>query len=348
MLTIRGPGARRAASLAAMSWLTLATASLCHAQPSPGLADAGIPLSAAANDDATLSELIDDLGSAYQDEREAATEQLMRSGASLDAPAWKAHLRANRFEVRRRVKQIMRELFLTQRLGPPPAFLGIGYVGYPSGPPVHGRVPAGSTALLITSIVPWSAASRAGLQRRDLVVALNSFRFLPPDSPLDIPPWIKNQPLGTTCRLGVIRGGTGRVLNDDDPPGFDPRAFSKIEMEVVTADADPRLTPGSVALRITDIARADARLALASGDLLVALDGEPLPADEPLDRLGRWAAGDWVGQPAGGVQAPVPPGPRPGGRRATGPSAQILRGGEYVTLEAVLGRRPTHLAGPAA
>ncbi len=300
----RGSGVCLARSLVALGWLTLATASVCPAQSPAAAADGGFPLSTASIDDTTLAELIGDLGSASQDQRESATERLMRSGVSLDAPAWQAYVRTNRFEVRRRIRQILRELFVAERLGPPPAFLGISYAGFPVGPPADARVPAGSIALLINDIVPCSAASRAGLRRRDLVIALNGVRSLPPDSPLEIPAWIRKQPLGTTCRFGVIRGGTGRVLHDDAPAGFDPRAFSKIPMEVVNAEADPRLTPGSTALRISDIARADPRLALAEGDLLVALDGQPLPTDEPLDRLARWARGDWVGRPM--VNAPAP------------------------------------------
>ncbi len=336
------PRVHPATTIAAMSGLLPAICSLCHAQTST---HAEVLPSAARVDDAALAEWIDDLGSAHQDERDAASERLMQSGASLESPVWQAAALTNRFEVRRRIRQVMRELFLTQRLGPPPAFLGISYVGYSIGPAGDERVPAGSIALLINDIVLWSAASRAGLQRRDLVVALNGDRILPPESPLEIPRWIKKQPLGTSCMLGVIRGGSARVLSDRDTPGFDPRAFSKIAMEVVLPETDPRLTPGSAALRITDIARADPRLALEKDDLLVALDGRPLPPEEPLELLQRWAKGEWVGLKAtGGAAAAVPLPPRVGQM----PSVQILRGGEYVTLEAVLGRRPTHLSGSAS
>lgn len=323
-------------ALAAMSALALAASAPCHAQATADTADLPALPSAEILDNGALAELIRDLGSARQDEREAATERLMGSGASLDAPAWRAFAQTSQYEVRRRIRLVMRELFLAKRLGPPPSFLGISYLPYPVDPAVDGRVPAGFTALRLNSVVPWSAASRAGLQRADLVVALNGRRFLPPDSPLEIPAWIRKQPLGTPCRLSVIRGGTGKVLNDDSTPGFDPRAFGKIETQVVTTEDEPRLTPGSAALRISNAARADPRLALAEGDLIVALDGQPLPADEPLERLSAWARGDWVGSPT--VKTPA----------GEAQSAQVLRGGEYLTCEAVLGRRPSHLPDTAS
>lgn len=303
--------------------------------------------------DETLSKLIADLGSPVWRTRENATIALMRGGPESYEALRTAYEQAGQYEVRRRIKRVVAEIYVTRLLGPVPAFLGIAHGRYNLTYDVEPRVPAGSTALLIRTVFPWTSADRAGLRRGDLLITLNGKRATEASPAGRFPTWIKQQKVGTPCRLGVLRGGKGLLLNKRAMRGFDPRGFSRLKTRVLHHDDDPRIAKGEAGFLIEDARRADPRLHLKKDDLLIALDGRPIPAEGAADLFGRWTQGERIHASAGkrgraGKGAPQPVRRKRVAGKKMVPSAQILRGVRWVELDARLGRRPTYLPGGRA
>ena len=151
--------------------------------------------------------------------------------------------------------------------------------------------------------------------------------------------------MGTRCRLGVLRGGSGRVFSRRSPRGFDPRGFSKLKTRVLYHADDPKIAEGFAGFLIEKVGRADPRLGLKRGDLLVALDGRSISADGAVAAFSKWTQGERYSQvPA----AAGPPQALPGKAKNAPsekdiPSAQVLRGVRWLELTATLGRRPSFL-----
>ena len=306
--------------------------------------------SSPASQEATLSQLIEDLGSPVWRTRETATLSLMQRGPKIYDTMRAAYRQASQHEVRRRIKRVVAEVYVSQLLGPAPAFLGISHTPSDLTWQTDARVPAGGSALQINDVFPWTAADRAGVRRGDLVVSLNGKRATVDHPAGRFPAWIKAQRVGTLCRLGVLRGGSGRVLRRGSPRGFDPRGFSKLKMRVLYHADDPRIADGFAGFMIEKIGRADSRLRLKKGDLLVALDGQAISADGAVEAFSKWTQGERHGQPPAQEGPPqVLPGNAknpPSGENV--PSAQVLREVRWLELSATLGRRPTFLPGGRA
>jgi len=300
--------------------------------------------------EAPLAQLIEDLGSPVWETRETATLSLMQRGPEIYDTMLSAYRQSSQHEVRRRIKRVVAEIFVSELLGPAPAFLGISHARADLTWREDHRVPAGGTALLINDVFPWTAADRAGIRRGDLVISLNGRRATTDHPAGGFPLWIKDQRVGTVCRLGVLRGGRGFVLNRGLMHGFDPRGFSKLKTRVLYHADDPKVAEGFAGILIEEVGRADPRLGLNNGDLLVALDGQAIPADGALEIFSRWTRGEWQGQPAAKDGPPnVAPGnAQRGSPEDEVPSVQVLRKVRWLELSASLGRRPTFLQGARA
>ena len=329
---------------------------LCFADP----VSADDPVPSPQNsppDNGAVAKLVEELGSVHWRNRERATQVMMNQGPELYEPLRNAFRSATGHEVRKRIKQIIREIYVAQIVGPGSAFLGIQHTGRAERSQSVSRVPPGSSGILIDRVFPLTAADRAGLRSGDLVLSLNGERATGKRSALDFTAWIGSQKVGTPCRLGVLRGGTGIHLNHNDTPDFDPRAFSNLETSIVRHEDDPRIPKGAAAFRVEGKMGEPGRLSkLAEGDLLIAMDGRPIPLENTAEIFSRWTQGERI------VEAPEPPliGPvqgmfriqgnpapnNPGdnsGRSDRVPSVQILRGGNWIEFEVVLGRRPDYL-----
>ncbi|MFQ5502611.1 MAG: hypothetical protein ACE5EQ_09985 [Phycisphaerae bacterium] len=306
-----------------------------------------------------VEHLLSDLDSADWRTRESATQALMDYGPEIYEALRDGFLTHNiGYEARRRIERIAREIHLTESLGPGPAFLGIslarGRITYMA----DARVPADATALLIEHVFLGTAADRGGLRPGDLVLTLNGNRATGTSEASRFTTWIGRQPPGTPCLLGVFRGGKGIYLNKTEHPEFDYRAFSRIKTRVISSEEDSRLPKGTEGILLIDVTGADPRLKLKDGDLLVALDDQPLKAGEASNRFSRWVEGgdrtdngSAVERNPMQIMGPAKPGqgnppwwqPNPGGKRPTLPSAQMLRGGKLLELEVILGRSPSYL-----
>ena len=323
--------------------------SLCGAV----FADEAAPAKSSAsvdNREATLSQLIKDLGSPVWRTRETATLSLMQRGPEIYDTLRTAYRQTSQYEVRRRIKRVAAEVYLSQLLGPAPAFLGISHTRGDPTWQTDARIPAGGSALLINDVFPWTAANRAGLRRGDLVVSLNDDRATAEHPAGRFPLWIKAQRIGTPCRLGVMRGGSGRVLNRRTMRGFDPRGFAKLKTRVLYHADDAKIAEGYAGFLIEAVGRADPRLGLKRGDLLIALDGHPIRAEGAVEAFEKWTQGQRYGEPpaTGGVPKVLPGNAGNAPSEEAVPSAQILRGVLWLELSATLGRRPAFLPGGRA
>jgi len=333
-----------AAMLMAAAVACFSRADALHAQDQSSAPSATTP-------DAQIAALIADLGSPHWPAREIATVKLQRLGPPIYGVIREAYRRCNRFEVRNRIKRIAYEIHLNEKIGPVRAFLGISH--YPADKTAHsdGRVLPGQTAVQFTAIVPGSAAAMAGLEPDDLLLGLNGQLSTEAEPATEFISWIGMQLPGTTCTLRVFDGGEGRVLNKSIMNGFDVRGFRHAEIKVVSTDS--RLPEGAAGIELVDVARADARLGLAAGDLIVALDGKLLKADSPEAVFQDWvAAKEFVKKNETDKRQPAPRIPRfrrPGaareGNAAGTPSVQILRGGTVRDIEITLLARPANLQG---
>lgn len=298
----------------------------------------------------SVDERISDLGSPDWRAREFATHFLMNQGPELYAPLKEELTRTRRYEVRRRIKQIVREIYKADLLGPSPAFLGIQHLGRAATREEDARVSADSTAILIMQVFPLTGAERAGLRRNDLWMALNGKRAVGSYSALEFTSWIASQKPGTPCRLGILRGGSGQILNPEEVRGFEQRWLSKVETRVILAADDPRIPEASAGLLVTNPRGTAGRVDLKRGDVLVALDGVPFPKAGAREMFARWLHGQPVGrvddkQGQAGRRRRGRVANKQGGAR---PSAQILRGGKWLEITAILGRRPSFLANARA
>ena len=293
------------------------------------------------------SRLIEDLGSLDWRTRNAASHLLLNRGPELYEALKQAFRLTHRFEVRRRIKQIAREIHVGETLGPTSAFLGIQHTGQSVPYGVDARVPAESTAILIMEVFPLTAASVAGLQRGDLLVSLNGKRAVGKKTALGFTQWIGAQKPGTPCQLGVFRGGKGFVLSKRDTRKFSPKSFMRAKTRVRHYKNDPRIMPRNAGILLTDVARMEREFGLEKGDLIISLDGRSIPLEGAKAVFADWVLGkpNWPKSKSKAEvdQADEDEDERRGKRRRYASSVQILRGCEYLELHAVLGRRPTFL-----
>lgn len=306
------------------------------------------------NDEPTrevIAKLINDLRSPYWLVREQAAQAMMGYGPEA-YESLRTALRASQgYDARRRIKQIIQEIYIAQLVGPEPAFLGIEHTGRSEAFHRIPRIPAGSSGILVNRVFPATAADQAGLQRGDLILSLNGERAKGDRSALEFTRWIGSQTVGTPCRLGVLRGGEGIHLNQSDTPEFNPELFSKFGTTILQHEDDPRIPKGAAGLLITRTNPANPGLELEKGDLLIALDGEAIPLENTAEIFSKWTRGERIvktpDQPQDRIQDMLQPQGNQAfhnpGRNEDAHSVQILRGGSWIDLDVVLGRRPDYL-----
>lgn len=276
---------------------------------------------------------------------------LMNRGAGVYDELRKVLAGNSSYEVRWRIREIVRQIYLDEALGAAPAFLGIQHTGHAVPSEENPRVPPGVTGILITLVFPATSAERAGLRSGDIILSLNGEWATPVRPATSFTAWIASQAVGSHCSLGVLRGGIGRDLNRRRVTGFNPKRFAKLGVEVLGNGDDPRIPPGRAGILITDVTRGDPKLELARGDLIIGLNGAPIPQADAEQRFSDWSAGRMIAPLSDeDVEGAVvlPRGlQRPGSERRHPrpvPSAQILRGGRWIELQVVLGRWPPYLS----
>ncbi|MEK6644449.1 MAG: hypothetical protein AABZ08_11130 [Planctomycetota bacterium] len=319
--------------------IAILMACLASGQTTPTTHDAGADQAA---------QLLADLSSPTFRIRDDATARLMEFGADVLGPLQRAFESTNLYDARRRMKEIAREVYLSDKLGPPSAFLGITHNRYDLRSAEEGRVPPGATAIRIESIFPGTSAERAGLLAGDLLIALNGNRATLESPASGIPKWISSKPPGTPCKFGVIRGGSGvRIEVGTRGNMVNVNKLARAPVSKVAAKDLPLLPPESAGLQIGEAVKLSDTVTLKAGDVIISVNDQPLPADDPRSFLLLWIS---TLTEAEGSTKPDEMEVRMRNGRAQlvprgAPSIQIVRGGTYKELDARLGRRPAMLRG---
>lgn len=347
-------------SLAAFLLLSLYASIAVATQDGPSddasISTAALPVS--TNEE--IKGLIEELGHEDWTVREFAAVKLERYGPAIYDLLREAFRTTDRVEIRNRLKRVVYEIHLNQTVGPVRAFLGISH--YPADVTFEAdpRLTPGATGLLFTDIVPGSAAALVGLRKGDVLVGLNGRRGTMTESAASFVSWIAGQIPGTTCVVTIFRGGAGRTLNRESVAGFDVRAFQRTSSRLVTWETDRRLPDGAVGLELTEVERADKRLDLRAGDMIVAINGRrlvPETAQLDFERLIHEQAvsdpDEDENDPNRQPQVQLVPLLNRGiivNNNASNikPSVQIVRGGEVRDFEVTLLARPASLRGGRA
>ncbi len=288
--------------------------------------------------DQPLEQLVRRLSDPDWRTREAATFELMDRGPDSYETLREAFQQSRFYDLRQRISLIAREIHVSDSLGPAGAFLGIRLQD--ARWQADRRVVPGMHGIALLAIVPGSAAERAGLLPDDLLLSLNGQFFEDQQMGTGFSSWIARQQPGTPCRLGLLRGGKGIVL-DSRIEGFHPNLFTSVSTRLVTEADDRRIARGMAALEVIENASVAPEISLQRGDLITALDDRALPADRTEEVFSFWANGprrkdtkDLRGLPPWWLQAN---GAQIAG--SWGPSIQILRGGRWMEVDVVLGHK---------
>jgi len=159
--------------------------------------------------DPSLDTLVGRLGAPSYRKREAAAEALAEAGPAAYAPMRLAFGADPNYETRRRIYEVARRVFYTQKLGPPPAFLGIQLMQGAAQIELRPLYPAAAEddyCVPVDAVINGTAADAAGLKQDDLIIARNGNPLKAPsaDNPA-LTEWIGRQRPGTRCNLDVIR-----------------------------------------------------------------------------------------------------------------------------------------------
>lgn len=299
--------------------------------------------------DVRIEKLIADLGGERWATREAASAELIKYGSALYDTLLQAYLKSEHYETRDRIKRIVLEIHLNETVGPVRAYLGISHAPFDAAFASDSVLVPGGSGLELSTVVPGSAAGLAGLQPGDVLIGLNGERATTEKPAMAFVKWIGEQLPGTPCRITVIMGSEGRILSLENPIGFDPRGFKRAERRLVTWEEDRRLPEGAYGIELTNVERADKRLDLQNGDLIISLNGKRLEAETALSLFEIWT--QWEPQfdfgrdneqeGRRGQQGFFPN--RRVIQKELVPAIQIVRGGKVVDLDIVLTARPSNL-----
>jgi len=148
-----------------------------------------------------IDRLVADLSSPRWSVRSAATEALVQQGeAAYDA--LRAEFRRTRsYDVKRRIRSIVEQIFLYAEASTRGGFLGISNERVDHS--TLERIPPGEYWVLVRSVVADTAAERAGLRTGDYVTSLNGEHLTV--NGVDFVTWIGQQTPGTKVKLGIRR-----------------------------------------------------------------------------------------------------------------------------------------------
>lgn len=129
--------------------------------------------------DETLAERIDTLvaliGSPDYELRTSASEELISIGASAFAQLQESYRGTEDLEVVLQIERIVQTAYLNLRVFSRHGFLGVSLTAFPrlrrEGPSV--TLPEGTAAVELTNVIENTGASRAGLKKKDVIIAVD-------------------------------------------------------------------------------------------------------------------------------------------------------------------------------
>lgn len=124
---------------------------------------------------AELDELMSDLGDVVYTTRKQATERLIEIGVPALAHLRHAYRYSGDLEVRLRIEDTVLTIFLDYHVYNRHGFLGVSLIAYNRDDPNHAGplVPEGAAGVFLTAITEKTAAERAGLKKKDVIVAID-------------------------------------------------------------------------------------------------------------------------------------------------------------------------------
>lgn len=284
-----------------------------------------------------IPELVSQLNDPRWCSREAASEELMEYGVAAYEPLKTAFAGGASYEVRRRIKEVVREIYLSKNGAPSLAFLGIRM-----DTSSEGRVaPEAQHSVRVQNAVECSAAEEAGIRTDDIIASINGKMLSNEHYPRSLAGWIQDQRPGTEGVLGVLRGAKLVQIKAGDPAALD--RLTGIKTDVVNHASDARVLPGASALKIKSQIEISPETKLEVDDLIVGID--PGPEGESFAPKGRQSLDLWIvaqREPA----KPKPDGGRNfGGGRGSRIAAQtaclyVVHGGHWLDLPFRLRRPP--------
>jgi len=156
----------------------------------------------------SLDERIVQLGSPIEKIRREAAEAIAALGPTAYGPLREAFGRTDRYEVKRQIQRIVEQIYSEERFGARSAFLGIQLQSI-APQSVQPNSDRDIVYVLVTDVIPGTAAEAAGLKRDDVIMRLNGepIRILDGRAP-SLQDWIRKQKPGARCALQVRRGAT--------------------------------------------------------------------------------------------------------------------------------------------
>ncbi len=280
-----------------------------------------------------VQSLLDDLDDPVWRVRETATESLIERGPALYDAMRVEFANTKSYEARRRMRRIAEEVYVTEAVGPAPAFLGIQRDISSTPDP---RIPGNAKSELVRSVITCTAAERGGLRSGDLIVSLNGDWITDSFPAKGFVQWIADQRPGTPCRLGILRGGLGFELRNELQK-LTTEQLARIEFDVATQADDPRVpSKGAGILIQRDVEFLDLR----TGDLILAIDRKLISAEDAKEAFDTWVRGQSVASDDGESEGPGDKKEGQAEKTEQVRSLHVLRGGEWLKSEVKLGHRP--------
>lgn len=156
--------------------------------------------------DGRILGLIEQLSSADYERREEADSELREIGMPVVDHLGRAYRATDDFEVRLRIQRIAEQVFYWDQVIGRNGFLGISHQQY--FPPKEGdpRVPQGSCAFEVRTVIADTAAERAGLRQHDLITAVDGVRLPEGAGASEFANLIRLKRPGTIVVLELYRG----------------------------------------------------------------------------------------------------------------------------------------------
>jgi hypothetical protein len=278
----------------------------------------------------SIDALIAKLGNADWRAREAAAEALMNVGPDAYEPLRKAFQGQGTYELRRRIREVVKDIWLTQSAGPGYAFLGVRLK------PADLRIPPGVGGQVISGALEGTGAERAGLQPDDVLLSINGKALNADNYPTGLPGWTKAQKPGTIGRIGFLRGGEA-ILVPSPHRASDRQRLARLDLRPVSHADDERVPESVTALKLGPVDPEIRYGKLREGDLILSVDAEPLQPDTAKEAFARWTEGLGADRSTANLRTPAPRTP------VDGPMLQVLRGGQWMEVDVVLLRVPERL-----
>lgn len=292
---------------------------------------------------ASVEQLIKDLGNPQWKLRDAATTALSRRGPEIYEPLRLVFSANKDFESRRRIRDIVREVYMTEHLSPPRAFLGISHSVRQGFDALDGRCPPWGTALSITDVFQGSAAYKSGLRPGDMILALNGKSGTFDNTASGFTQWIGSQRPGTQCEARVLRGGLGLRLMESENGSVIRDVVSKATTRIVHHADDARVPHEWAGVLVEDAGKVPSDADFRTGDLILAFNDQPIPLEGTEAFLSKWKDGEMKAVAGRQIVPMVGVIQRQNQDEKPGASIYLLRGGEGFDLKVELGYWPTFL-----